>query len=192
MNLKRTIAAFGVAALVACPAGAAAKGPGHGGGKDKAPQSVEDGTGGTGGKKPKKPKLRTYEFRGIVAAVNDGTVEVTITGGNKRGRELERERITFDVTDAKVKVADVNGDGQRDLADVAVGDRVRIQVRVAGPISSSRVVPARQLHDKGPAKPPSDDDAPKGDDDAPKPPGDDDAPKDPGTETPPAPEAPAA
>ena len=175
MNLKRTIAALGVAALVACPAGATAKGPNSDGGKGKGAASVQDGAGDKG-KKPKKAKVRTYEFKGLVAAVGDGTVEVTITGGNSRGRELERETVTFDVTKAKIKVADVNNDGKRDLADVAVGDRVMVQAKVAGPVSSSKVVPARHFLDKGPVKPPSDDDAPKA----------------PETETPPAPEAPAA
>jgi acylphosphatase len=183
MNFKRTIAALGVAALVACPAGATAKGP-HGGGKGKAPQSVQDDTGSEGKKpkKPKKQKVANYEFKGTVAAVGDGTVEVTITGGNRRARELERQVVTFDVTDAKVKVADVNGDGERNLADVAVGDVVKVQAKVAGPVSSSKVVTARRLLDKGPAKPPSDDDA------------DDDTPKAPETETPapPVTEAPAA
>jgi hypothetical protein len=171
MNFKRTIAALGVAALVACPAGATAKGP-HGG-KDKGATTVEDGGGkGKKPKKPKKPKVLNYEFKGLVAAVGDGTVEVTITGGNKRGRELERQTVTFDVTKAKVKVADVTGDGKRDLADVAVGDRVRVQVKASGVVDSSKVVPARHFQVKSPVEPPSDD----GDDDAPKPPATEPAP----------------
>lgn len=176
MDSKRTLAALAVAALVAFPAGATAKNSNSGGKDGRGPERVQDDGGGKKGKKPKKPKVKTYEFKGLVAAVNDGTVEVTITGGNKRGRELERQVVTFDVTNAKVKVADVNGDGKRDLADVVVGDRVMVQAKVAGPVSSSKVVPARHFLDKGPVKPPTDDD--------------DDAPKAP--ETPEVPEAPAA
>jgi hypothetical protein len=178
MDFKRTLAALGVAALVAFPAGATAKNSGSGGKGVRGPDRVQDDGAGKKGKKPKKPKVKTYEFRGVVAAVNEGTVEVTVTGGNKRARELERQTLTFDVTKAKVKVADVNGDGKRDLADVAVGDRVKVQAKVAGPVDASKVVPAWHFHDKGPVKPPSEDD--------------DDAPKTPETETPPVPEAPAA
>jgi acylphosphatase len=176
MDSKRTLAALAVAALVAFPAGATAKSSNSGGKGVKGPELVQDDGAGKKGKKPKKPKVKTYQFKGVVAAVNNGTVEVTVTGGNRRARELERQTLTFDVTKAKVKVADVNGDGKRDLADVAVGDRVMVQAKVAGPVDASRVVPARHLLDKGPAKPPSEDDAPKP----------------PETETPPVTEAPAA
>ena len=177
MNFKRSIAALGVAALVACPAGATAPSSNDDGGKGKAPQSAKDGAGGKG-KKPKKPKVATYQFKGLVAAVGDGTVQVTVSSGNSRGKKLKGQTLTFDVSKAKVKVADVNNDGKRDLADVAVGDRVVVQAKVAGPLDAAKPVAARHFLDKGPVKPPSEDG--------------DDAPKTPETETPPAAEVPAA
>jgi hypothetical protein len=84
MNLKRTIAALGVAALVACPAAATAK---------------------------------------------------SVNGGSGKGAEA--------------------------LADVAVGDRVMVQAKVAGPIDPAKPVVARHFLDKGPVPPPSEDEEPK-------------------------------
>ena len=179
MNPKRTIAALSVAALVACPAGATAKNDHSGGKAGKAPKGEQQSDGGGKGKKPKKPKVATYEFKGLVTVVGDGTVQVTVSGGNSRAKKLKGQTLTFDVTKAKVKVADVNNDGKRDLADVAAGDRVNVQAKVAGPVDAAKPVAARHFVDKGPAPAPSDDD------DAPKPPETE-------TETAPVPEVPAA
>lgn len=173
MNLKRTVAALSVAALVACPAGAMAKNSNSGGKAGKGSERVKD-VGGKKGGKPKKPKVVTYQFKGLVAAVGDGTVQVTVNGGNSKAKKLKGQTLTFDVTKAKVKVADVNNDGKRDLADVAAGDRVNVQAKVAGPLDAAAPVAARHFVDKGPAKPPSDDDG---------------EPKAPETETPETPEA---
>jgi hypothetical protein len=155
MNLKRNIAALGVAALVACPAGAMAKngndsGKGHG-----AKPGAEHG-------KSKKPKVSTYEFKGLVAGVTGGSVQVTISGGNSRGRKLKGQTLTFDLSQARVKVADANRDGKRDLADVAAGDRVNVQAKLPrGGVDAAQPLPARHFVDKGPApaKPPTDEES---------------------------------
>lgn len=171
MNLKRTIAALGVAALVACPAAATAKSGNGGSGKGAEGGAKHEGK---KPKKPKKPKVQTYEFKGLVAAVADGSVQVQVLHGNSRGKKFKGQTLTFDLSKAKVKVADVNNDGKRDLADVAVGDRVMVQAKVAGPIDPAKPVLARHFLDKGPV-PPKADDEPK-----------DDEPKAPETTEPPA------
>ena len=172
MNLKRSIAALSVAALVACPAAATAKS--GNGGSSKAPDKgakTDDAKGGKA-KKPKKPKVKTYEFKGVVSAVADGQVLVAVQGGNSRAKAFKGQTLTFDLSKAKVKVADVNNDGKRDLADVAAGDRVNVQAKVAGTLEGDKPVAARHFVDKGPAPAPSDDGDDDGDDadDTPKPP----------------------
>ena len=158
MNLKRTIAALGVAALVACPAAATAKSGNGGAGKGAEAGAKHEGK---KPKKPKKPKVKTYEFKGLVAAVADGSVQVQVLHGNSGGKKFKGQTLTFDVSKAKVKVADVNNDGKHDLADVAVGDRVMVQAKVAGAIDPAKPVVARHFLDKGPVPPPSDEDEPK-------------------------------
>ena len=154
MNFKRTVAVLSTAALVASPAGAMAKNSDDGG-KGKGSGAAQSD--GKKGGKPKKPKVVTYEFKGLVAAVVDGTVQVTVQSGNSKAKKLKGQTLTFDVSKAKVKVADVNGDGKRDLADVAVGDRVNVQAKVAGPLDAAKPVVARHFVDKGPVPPPTED-----------------------------------
>ena len=160
MKLKPTLAALSAAALVAFPAGAMGK----------------DGNGGKSGKsddadtakpakpaKPKKPKVDTYEFKGLVTALGtDGTVQVEVVSGNSRAKRLKGKTLTFDLSNAKVKVADVNADGKRDLADVAVGDRVQIQAKIVrGSLDTAASLPARHFLDKGPAPAPKPEEEPK-------------------------------
>ena len=153
MNLKRNLAVLSAAALVAFPAGATAK-SGHDGGSDKGGKHADTGGKGKKPKKPKKPKVQTYEFKGLVAAVADGSVQVQVLHGNSRGKKFKGQTLTFDLSKAKVKVADVNNDGKRDLADVAAGDRVQVQAKVAGPVDPAQPVVARHFVDKGPVPAP--------------------------------------
>jgi hypothetical protein len=147
MNLKPTLAVLSAAALVAFPAGAMGKngqdgGPGKGGRADSAETAKP--------KKPKKPKVSTYEFKGLVTAVGEGTVAVEVKAGNSRAKQFKGQTLTFDVTKAKLKVADVNRDGKRDLADVAVGDRVNVQAKLPrGAVDATQALPARHVVDKG-------------------------------------------
>ena len=154
MDLKRSLAVLGTAALVAFPAGAMAKN-GNGGGNEKGGKAAEakPGKGGKSGeaKKPKKPKTSTYQFRGLVTAVGDGTLKLDVKSGNSRGKKFKGQVLSFDVTKAKIKVADVNEDGKRDLADVAVGDRVQVQAKLPrGAVDATAALPARHVLDKGP------------------------------------------
>ena len=84
-------------------------------------------------------------------------MQVQVLHGNSRGKKFKGQTLTFDLSNAKVKVADVNQDGKRDLADVAAGDRVNVQAKVAGPLDAAKPVAARHFVDKGPAPPPSGD-----------------------------------
>jgi acylphosphatase len=169
----RPLAALGVVAALALPAAAVGKGPdGHGKGAEHA---------GKGAKAPKGPKTRALNVKGTVAAVGDGTVDVVVKSANRHGRALKGETLTVDVSRARIVVRDVNDDGERNLGDVAVGDRVLVQARIAkgaAPDPAQPVV-AKKLVDKGAPKPPP----------APEEPGDDEGDDDgeDGGETPPAP-----
>jgi hypothetical protein len=137
---RLAVAVAGVAAL-ALPAAAAAKAHpdhadhadrGHGHGKShhvaRAPHSVQ------------------YVFRGTWSG---GAVQVT--GGNNHVRRagLVGQPVAFDLTDARIVVRDVNGDGTRDAADLQDGDRVLVQARLPKQDPGDGPYAARKLVDKG-------------------------------------------
>ena len=159
MKLKPMLAVLSAAALVAFPAGAMGKD--NGGNGSKAGDTEKSKPAKT--KKPKKPKVDTYEFKGLLKAIGtDGTVQVEVASGNSRGKNYKGQTLTFDLSTAKIKVADVNADGKRDLADVAVGDRVQIQAKlVRGSVDTTKALPARHFLDKGPVPAPAPEEEPK-------------------------------
>jgi hypothetical protein len=160
-TFTRPLVALGVVAALALPAAAAGKGPDHG------KRVGRDAEHGHAGKHVKKPKMRALNIRGTVAAVGDGTVDVLVKGANHHGRALRGQTVTVDVADARIVVRDVNDDGVRDLADVAVGDRVLVQSRIAKGEAPDPAEPlvAKRLVDKGaPKPPPAEDDPGDGDD----------------------------
>ena len=165
----RPLVALGVAAALALPAGALAKGPdGHGKPVVHGKGAEHGGKAGKHGKRPKGPKTRALNLRGTVAAVGDGTVDVLVKSANRHGRALRDQTVTVDVSNARIRVRDVNGDGTRDLADVAVGDRVLVQSRIAKGAAPDPAEPivAKRLVDKGaPKPPPAPEDPGTGDDD---------------------------
>ena len=137
-KLRRPLAVLGAAAAVAGPSLASAQPPdGHGQG------GHERGAGhgkGPAHRPAKRTPVVTYVFKGKVARVAAAsTVVVAVHKVNRHGRALRGRDVAFDVTAAQVVVRDVNGDGRRDLADVAVGDRVqvlaRLPKRLAGALS---------------------------------------------------------
>jgi hypothetical protein len=176
-KFTRPLVALGVVAALALPAAAAGKG--HGGGHGKGAEHGQAGEHGKGGKHVKAPKSRALNIKGTVAAVGDGTVDVLVKKANHHGRALAGQTVTVDVSNARIVVRDVNGDGARDLADVAVGDRVLVQSRIAMGATPDPAEPvvAKRLVDKG---------APKSDP-APEDPGTDDDGGDDDEGTPPAP-----
>ena len=149
----RPLVVLGATAALALPAAAVAKG--HAG---------EHGKGAEHGQKA--PKMRALNVRGEVTAVGDGTVDVLVKGANHHGKALRGQTVTVDVSDARIRVRDVNGDGVRDLADVAVGDRVLVQSRIAKGSQPDPAQPlvAKRMVDKGPrhVEAPSDDDSDDG------------------------------
>ena len=147
-KLKRPLVALGVVAAFALPAGAAAHGGGHGPKADHGSHGAK-GSAFHGGKKG-----RALIVKGTVSAVGTGTIDVLVKSANHHGHALRGQTLTFDVSNARIVVRDVNGDGKRDLADVAVGDRVLVQSRIAkgATVDSSQPVVAKQVVDKG-AKP---------------------------------------
>lgn len=74
-----------------------------------------------------------YVFKGIYGGVDTSTMlgTVDVSGGNKHARGFAGEVVTFDLTNAKVSVADVDLDGDADLDDVHVGDEVKLKARLS-------------------------------------------------------------
>ena len=134
---KRPLVALAVVAALAVPASAAAKRPAEHHGKGDFHSHEQKG--------------RALNVTGTVAAVGDGTIDVLVKGANHHGRALRGETITVDVSSARIVVRDVNADGNRDLADVAVGDRVLVQSRIAKGAMPDPAQPlvAQRVVDKG-------------------------------------------
>jgi hypothetical protein len=137
---RAAVALMGVAAL-ALPAAAAAKG-GHGHGH--APKQDRQSQAGHGGKHA--PHSVQYIFRGTW---NAGAVDVTSGNNHVRRAGLVGQSLTFDLTNARIRVADVNGDGSRDAADLQDGDRVLVQARLPKGDPGTGPYAARKLVDKG-------------------------------------------
>jgi hypothetical protein len=79
--------------------------------------------------KPDKPaKTSTYVFKGIWHA--DGSV--TVSAGNAKVRKggFVGETVAFDVTGAKLRVADTDADGAVTAADLVEGDKVVVQAKL--------------------------------------------------------------
>jgi len=146
-RLMRPLVALGVVATLALPAAAVAHGGGHGKG------AFHGHKGGKSAGHKQGKHGRALIVKGTVSAVGTGTIDVLVTGGNHRGRALKGQTVTFDVSNARIVVADVNGDGSRDLADVAVGDRVVVQSRVdkGATVDPSQPLVAKRVVDQGAA-----------------------------------------
>ena len=149
MNSKvmRPLVALGVVAALALPAAAVAHGGGHGKG------AFHGHKGGKSAGHKQGKHGRALIVKGTVSAVGTGTIDVLVTGGNHRGRALKGQTVTFDVSNARIVVADVNGDGSRDLADVAVGDRVVVHSRIdkGATVDPSQPLVAKRVVDQGAA-----------------------------------------
>lgn len=120
---RKIIAALGVAALAVPAVSLAEHKDSHGGGTTKPAQ---------------------YNVKGVYAG--DGVVSVNHVNGHARKAGWRGTDVAFDFSAAQIRVADTNGDGARDLADVGVGDRVKVKARLpkrdpgAGPYVAQRLV----------------------------------------------------
>ncbi len=148
-RISRTLAVAASAALL-IPAAAIAK-PDSGKGSDK-PAKAEKGK-----------KAKRYNIDGTVASIGaaastdplavpdpsaDDDVVVDVTGGNSRGREFSGQAVTFDLSGAQIKVADTNGDGERNLEDVQQGDTVKVKLRLARDGSATQPFSAERFEVK--------------------------------------------
>ncbi len=127
---RRIIAGAGALALLT-PAGALAK--------DRADRGEGKG----------RLKPRTLVVKGTVATVDaaGGGVTVEVRGGNAAARRLAGRTVAFDVSAARLAVADVDGDGTAGLGDVRPGDRVLVRARVPRAVAVDATLPARALVD---------------------------------------------
>jgi predicted NodU family carbamoyl transferase len=144
-NFNNALVALAAVAALAVPVTAAAHG-GHGAKQGKA---ANHGKGAQ--------RTRALNLKGTVAAVAADSVQVSVLHANHHGSALVGATVTVDLTKARIVVRDVNGDGARDLADVAVGDRVLVQARIdigATPHPATPIV-AKRLVDKGAPKAPA-------------------------------------
>ena len=143
-RMRRTlIVALGVTAL-AVPAGAIAhhneghtKGQGHAKGQ---------GQGQSHGKGHAKTHNVAYVFKGTYA----GNSSVTVTKGNSRVRKggYIGQTVAFDLTGARIVVADTNADNARDLNDVAVGDKVLVKAMLPKSDPGTQPFAAKRLVDQ--------------------------------------------
>ena len=142
-SVKHILTALAASALLA-PAVATAEKP-H---KDKAPKSQSKSKGKAKG----KSKPQTYVFKGT--AVSAGTADslvVKVSGGNSRGKKLKGSDVTFSLAGAKLNVADTNGDGKMDGADVKAGDKLVVQAKLAK--DAAQPFAARKVVDQTNPKP---------------------------------------
>jgi hypothetical protein len=109
MNTRTIAAALGAAALL-LPTAAGAD-PGHGKGHKH------------------KAKTVTFVFKGTFTA--PGTVAVVSGNAHVRKGGYVGQSISFDLATAKVVGVDANADQKVDVSDVADGDKVLVQARVA-------------------------------------------------------------
>jgi len=75
---------------------------------------------------PKQDRKATYVFQGTF---NNADSSVSVLKGNRHVRRagLVGQTVAFDLSGARVRVADLNGDGRRDAADLQQGDLVVVQ-----------------------------------------------------------------
>ena len=145
-NLNRTLLGVSACAVLAFPAAAIARGgQGHDhsqrshGGKQNAHAIQSHG----------HRHDRNTIFRGTVASVTDNVVTVDVTAGNRFGRKFADQPVQFDVSSARLRVADTNGDGKRDISDVVQGDAVLVQAGLPRKADVTQPIAARRLLDKG-------------------------------------------
>jgi len=140
-SFKRSmIVALGVAAL-AVPAGAIAS---HGASHGKADHKGK----GKGQRRHAVAWVFKGYYKGEGSASEEGSVDVK--HGNSRVRKggYIGDKVAFDFSSARIVVADVNNDGQRDLADVAVGDWVLVKARLPRTDPGDQPFEAKRLIDK--------------------------------------------
>jgi hypothetical protein len=143
---NRVIATAGVLALIGGGSALANQGNGHGQGSSPAGTTGATGPGGHANGKQKVHKVM-WVFKGTWTAA-DGTVKVT--SGNSRVRKggFLGTNVEFDLTKARIVVADTNKDGSRTVADLSDGDKVLVQARLPRKDPGDPPFTARKLVDQ--------------------------------------------
>src|SRR5690242_21283216 len=130
--MRSTLTVLAGALALAFPAGAlahGASGHSHGAGHGNAGQPHgEAGNRGQGGAHRHIPMVALVAHGTVVSVdTTANTAVVQLTHANHHGAGLVGAQVTIDLSKASISVADANGDGQKNLADVAVGDYVLVQ-----------------------------------------------------------------
>lgn len=142
-NVKRAAVAISACAALALPASALANHGAH---------SPHEHANSNAGKAHGHRHDRNAILKGSVASIDGNVVTVNVTGGNHAGRSFNGQAVQIDLTGARLVVADVNGDGSRDLSDVVAGDAVVIQAWVPRDGNATQPLSARRLVDQGAAE----------------------------------------
>jgi hypothetical protein len=87
-----------------------------------------------------------YVFKGTYSG--DGNVAVDHGNAHVKKADLVGTTVSFDLTNAKIVVADNNGDQVKDLTDVANGDQVVVKSRLPRTDPGSQPFTAKQLVDQ--------------------------------------------
>ncbi len=128
---RSLIVALGVAAL-AIPAGATAQpGASHGQGKANGHVKVHN---------------VAYVFKGVYKG--ESSVEVTSGNAHVRKAGLVGQTVTFDLSNARIVVADTNGDTKQNLEDVKAGDKVLVKAMLPRTNPGSQPFAAKRLVDQ--------------------------------------------
>jgi hypothetical protein len=127
-------------------------------------------------KKPTKTdtghgKGKNYVFVGRVVSFDDATdtLTLTVTAGNRHARGVTPKRVVFDVSAARYKLLDRDGDGEQSIADLLVGEQIKVKARpskgagtAAKPFAASKVEGKRGVEEEDePEDEPEDTDDPK-------------------------------
>jgi hypothetical protein len=144
IKTPKTIIALAGAAALCAPVAAQAHGGGHGHGFGHSGHSL------------RAPKPVNVILKGSVVAVDGSVVTVDVKRADHHGRAFVGQQVQLDLSAGRVFVKDVNADGTRDVADVAAGDRVLAQLRVARGVTPDLTQPfvTRRLLDVGPVPAP--------------------------------------
>jgi hypothetical protein len=131
-RMRRTlIAALGVAALAIPSAVVANQGENHGSGQ---------------GQGHSKTHNVAYVFKGTY----EGEGKVKVAHGNSRVRKggFLEQIVSFDLTGARITVADTNSDTVTDLNDVQVGDKVLVKAMLPKNDPGTQPFAAKRLVDQ--------------------------------------------
>jgi hypothetical protein len=92
-----------------------------------------------------------YVFKGTF---HPATSTVSVANGNRHVRRagLVGQDVAFDLSAARVRVADVNGDGVRDAADLQEGDTVVVKARLPRRTPGTAPFAARKVVDRSHAR----------------------------------------